>query len=848
MPDRSYTPQLVASARQQMRRPASGPWQAAGSTFSTLLDWLNKPGSAIRGGLSALQQGDPLGEGLARGWEDYVSADELLGNLGMEEGLGRSALGLAGDVVIDPTLWIPGKWLGAGARALTGGGSKLLSVAKARGTPGLAQLDDLLTQITPYRNLREAPAYQDLARIRDYQLRSSRKKVYQQQEDRFVPILRRIRESGGDVETAMREALLATESGRAAANPEVANLVKGLQDFATERLAREQSAGVIGKGIDPKRYVPHRYLNESSPHFNFDKRVMPETVRPGHAVGMTEPSFTRQRSVPSLKAAEERGLQPDWNLLRTSVQRGSSGERAIILKEHFDRLLTAPEFASVRTVGKFEKSADPTVLSKWTGVPKGWKQFRSSYLPEPLQEQLEGVFFHPEVANDLKHTLEFVEKVDSKFLEGWDFLTNLWKTFATVYRPSFHARNLLSNMYISGASGMQTGSMVRNYGKAFKILRGMDTGKVAGKTADEIRQLAERYAVVGTEFGTIGDLVKTGEQSLKKLLRPGYERAQKLSLNRGMRNVGQAFEDWSRMALFIDQLEKGKNVEQAALHVNKWLINYAEATRVEKNIRRIIPFYMWQRRIVPLLLETAATKPALMGFQGKLKEAFERGVSGDEWVPEAERPEYVQEQGMFQWPFGKGEQGETFYGNLGLPGPDLNVLSLTNFVDELLGRLHPAKAWIESSDIVNSQFGTGAPIAPTGDLNELRPASGIANLLGTGSDVIPGTWDDKVIATLGLVKDAQGNWQAPARSNYLISQLMPFLESLGKGLRTPTAQTSLTVPGPADTEVPRFLWNYLGMPSVAQDTTAGRRYRYRESLGRLRRSLREDALRKLGNR
>ena len=74
--------------------------------------------------------------------------------------------------------------------------------------------------------------------------------------------------------------------------------------------------------------------------------------------------------------------------------------------------------------------------------------------------------------------------------------------------------------------------------------------------------------------------------------------------------VGTKVEDVSRLALFIDGLEKGMDPAAAAYNVKKYLFDYTDLTKWEKGIfKRIMPFYTFTRKSIPLAFETLLTQP-----------------------------------------------------------------------------------------------------------------------------------------------------------------------------------------------------------------------------------------------
>jgi hypothetical protein len=79
---------------------------------------------------------------------------------------------------------------------------------------------------------------------------------------------------------------------------------------------------------------------------------------------------------------------------------------------------------------------------------------------------------------------------------------------------------------------------------------------------------------------------------------------------RGM-SVGRTIENNARLAHFLDRVVgRGKSAEEAALSVKKYLFDYGDLTHFERNVmKRIMPFYTWTRKNVPLQLEALYKTP-----------------------------------------------------------------------------------------------------------------------------------------------------------------------------------------------------------------------------------------------
>jgi hypothetical protein len=106
---------------------------------------------------------------------------------------------------------------------------------------------------------------------------------------------------------------------------------------------------------------------------------------------------------------------------------------------------------------------------------------------------------------------------------------------------------------------------------------------------------------------------------------------------RGGFKVGQTIEDNARIALFIDSLNKGKNFDQAASQVRKYLFDYGDLSPFERStLKRLMPFYTWSRKNLPLQLEAIVRHPDKVNKLNLAKEniQFETEIPDLEDVPD----------------------------------------------------------------------------------------------------------------------------------------------------------------------------------------------------------------------
>jgi hypothetical protein len=177
-------------------------------------------------------------------------------------------------------------------------------------------------------------------------------------------------------------------------------------------------------------------------------------------------------------------------------------------------------------------------------------------------------------------------------------------------RPAYHAKNTIGNLWNSYLGGLTT---PKPYGDAaafqVKVAKNNLSGKIAGYPTDELYDAMMTRGVFGQgQYG--GDISRTLESQIAGGNRNPFTLATSNPILQGGFKLGQTIEDNARIALFIDQLNKGASFDKAGNHVRKYLFDYGDVNPFEKDVlKRVMPFYTWSRKNIPLQLEALATQP-----------------------------------------------------------------------------------------------------------------------------------------------------------------------------------------------------------------------------------------------
>lgn len=293
----------------------------------------------------------------------------------------------------------------------------------------------------------------------------------------------------------------------------------------------------------------------------------------------------------------------------------------------------------------------------------------STYVTVP---EIPGIKFPPEVAQRLNRSYQVLTSNEeiNKFLKVYDGAQNWWKMWSLGARPAYHAKNTVGNLWNNYLAGVTTPKPYAD-AAAFqvKLAKNNMNGTIAGYKVDELYDAMATRGVFG-EGQYSGDIVRTVEDVLKGGSSNPFTLSTRNPILRGGFKVGQTIEDNARIALFIDSLNKGKNFDEAASQVRKYLFDYGDLSPFERStLKRLMPFYTWSRKNLPLQLESIVRHPDKVN---KINLAREN-IQFETEVPDLEDvPSYIREALPI---YG----AEKFLGEPALPGT-AKAVTLANLI------------------------------------------------------------------------------------------------------------------------------------------------------------------------
>jgi hypothetical protein len=634
-----------------------------------IFDLLNRPGAAVRGGVYGFMDEKDDVNPLTGAWQGLsgqrkYDSTELLGKAGWDKpGWGRSAVGFGLDIATDPLTYAGGalfKGAAKGAGLIGRGATKLGEVS-----PLVRRGLDIGGDIKNYAGYVFNPAhnlpkeYGELRRLANANLRNVRQNVAQTMEEMFKglsPTQRRIVLAAQEAGWARDPALEAVRGKKA----------KWLSDLFDE----EARLGLQAPEAKLTNYAEHVFRKG-------DEYALKNKV--GRLLS-AKLGFAKKRTIATLDDALKAGAESDAAL--AGFHRGVASKKATTSAAHI--LETAKKFGKVADeTGEYGEGFAKLVGGKRPAVLGDARFFNQMVdmgdgklvklkdigLPEPILKDLYATFIR--IPKD--------EKLPAILGKAMGALNRVFREGATVLRPGFHATNLQGNLWNMNLGGMNLGKALPDTLRRAKQLFG---GKpvytaIGPHSAEDIARAIDRFNIStpqSTFAGSMGDdIVDRLKMALDgaKQGKPWIGRRYK----NFMQKVGSSIEGGSKEALFLNELRKGKSLEEAAGTVNKYLFDYADLTQKERAIRNYLPFYTWSRKNIPLQAEMLLKKPRTFGYVPKFKHAVEDVTAGEgKLVADQDRPAWMREEGGIQLPWSK--QGEARYWQPYLPYKDLNMLPI----------------------------------------------------------------------------------------------------------------------------------------------------------------------------
>lgn len=276
-----------------------------------------------------------------------------------------------------------------------------------------------------------------------------------------------------------------------------------------------------------------------------------------------------------------------------------------------------------------------------------------------------------------------------KLMKTFDQALRTWKTGVTIYAPSHHVRNMVGDVFMAWLDGVNNPVY---YAKAAQVLKanhrmysdielnknplkdilgeGREAellGKITGQTKtnvpkgtrviakarignktypitiEQVYQMGFRHGIF-PHSAVIEDL--PGAENLMDTLANRFHPGKigpfapaKGKIGNAVRQVSESREHYVRLAHFMHRIEhtKADSLDElftkSANAVRKYHPDGLDLTKTEKEVfRRLIPFYSWNRKAIPLIAEGLVKNPTKILAYPRVMSAIQEGQGQDSSV------------------------------------------------------------------------------------------------------------------------------------------------------------------------------------------------------------------------
>lgn len=407
----------------------------------------------------------------------------------------------------------------------------------------------------------------------------------------------------------------------------------------------EQAFGLLKPEQFRENYVPHFYKNPPADILPGQLKVIKSKVG-----GPDTESFMKSRKFEgTLAQAADEGWDPITDVADLLEIRAGKHHRTIGRAAFLEDAVN--KFGTKLT----EKNKKSLV---------GWYDAEKALGSSPIASRFKGIMLPEEVVRPLQQ-LDRVTvdgTTGSEFMRFFDKTMRQWKFLNTAVNPGYHVRNSFTDALMNFADGVVN---PKYYSQARRILSDRNvntTSEILGAVenlvpADEFitkvningkklssKDVWDAYVGSGAKSGFVTTELQRNTNALEKQGLARYA----AQANAKLGDFSDTREDFFRLAHYLHALEqefpKSKNFVDASVaagkRVRKFNIDYGALSSFERNaVTRVIPFYSFMRKNLPLQMELLFTKPGFMATYPKGQDLLQ-GVlgtaddNGDYLVPE----------------------------------------------------------------------------------------------------------------------------------------------------------------------------------------------------------------------
>jgi len=229
-----------------------------------------------------------------------------------------------------------------------------------------------------------------------------------------------------------------------------------------------------------------------------------------------------------------------------------------------------------------------------------------------------GVMMPDEVLKVWKPNLEKLRSNIAKngFIKAYDYSVLFFKTYATA-TVGFFMRNGMSATFMNTAAGVPLSDIELGFRAAYRLGQGEEAWtKFLSKYPPAERDIMQEAwkATAATGRGQSDDLASPairGSLSEKIL----NNKATKF-----IRGKNDFVERAVRYPMALDSLRRGQSFDEAVVRINRYHFDYSDLSGFDEAARKVIPFWIWTSRNVPLQMVERVVHPSAYSIYDKVTE------------------------------------------------------------------------------------------------------------------------------------------------------------------------------------------------------------------------------------
>jgi hypothetical protein len=319
-------------------------------------------------------------------------------------------------------------------------------------------------------------------------------------------------------------------------------------------------------------------------------------------------------------------------------------------------------------------------------------------------------YMNPKVLEGLKKTDEiFTNEGMNKFARHLSAISDVWRPLVTYYKPTHFINNFIGNAINNMAAGVHA----KDYIASGKLIMGWRNGTLTKAQMDIMHLAYKKNTISG---GFLFDSMPNHHFETPTWLEKTAKVVGDNKHIKKIRTAGEFFDDYTRLANFVNGLDKFGDATKAATQVREYLFNYNELSKSDRAMRTIVPFWNWTKRNIPLQMKLLMENPKFAMNNVRFRELFN----------------YDDKDGA-DWQKNSGiKVNKDYYTTV--PSP-VNDLEMMGNPAQFLGSLNPAlKMGGELS--LNKKFYTGKPISYGSDNVQSKDVPQyLASNLGIGGNI-----------------------------------------------------------------------------------------------------------------